>query len=47
MLPVVFRNVDVTFASEHDIAYTTYAVAETRPDGLCCRSWFGISLIGS
>jgi 2,3-bisphosphoglycerate-dependent phosphoglycerate mutase len=41
MLPVIFRNVDYTFASQHGMPYTTYAVAETRPDGLYCRTWFG------
>ncbi len=45
MLPVIFKNVDFTFASQNGMPYTTYAVAETRPDGLYCRSWFGINLI--
>jgi broad specificity phosphatase PhoE len=44
MLPIIFKNVDFTFASQHGMPYTTYAVAETRPDGLYCRTWFGISL---
>jgi len=44
MLPAIFTNVDYTFASQHGMFYTTYAMAEGRPEGLFCRTWFGINL---
>lgn len=44
MLPVIFRNVDFDFASQHGFSYTAYASAETRSDGLYCLSWCGVSL---
>jgi broad specificity phosphatase PhoE len=43
MLPALFSNIDYAFASQHGFANTAYAVAETRPDGLYCSSWCGIS----
>jgi broad specificity phosphatase PhoE len=47
MLPTIFRNVDSAFARQHGFSYTSYAVAETRSDGLCCSSWCGVSLDAS
>jgi broad specificity phosphatase PhoE len=43
MLPALFKNVDYAFASQRGIFYTTCIVAETRPDGLYCTAWSGIS----
>jgi broad specificity phosphatase PhoE len=47
MLPTIFRNVDSSFARQHGFSHTSYAVAETRSDGLCCSSWCGVSLDAS
>jgi len=44
MLPVIFKNVNFAFACERNFPYTACAVAETRPDGLYCTSWCGVSL---
>jgi broad specificity phosphatase PhoE len=44
MLPALFKNVSPAFARQHGFPYTAYAVAETRPDGLSCVSWCGVSL---
>jgi broad specificity phosphatase PhoE len=41
MLPVILKNVDHAFALQHLFAYTGCVVAETRADGLYCRSWCG------
>jgi len=46
MLPTVFKNVDFAFVRHHGLSYTGYAVAETRPDGLYCLSWCGVSVDG-
>ena len=46
MLPAVLKNVGLAFARRHGIPYTGYAVAETRPDGLYCLSWCGVSVDG-
>ncbi len=43
MLPVIFKNIDFDFARQHSFPNTAYAVAETRPDGLYCTSWCGVS----
>jgi 2,3-bisphosphoglycerate-dependent phosphoglycerate mutase len=43
MLPAIFRNVDYAFARKYGFANTAYAIAETRPDGLYCSAWCGIS----
>ncbi len=43
MLPVIFRNIDHTFAREHGFAHTTPTIGEVHPDGLYCTSWCGIS----
>jgi 2,3-bisphosphoglycerate-dependent phosphoglycerate mutase len=42
MLPVIFKNITVEFAIQYNIPHTTCTIAETRPDGLYCVSWFGI-----
>ena len=39
MLPVVLNNIDHSFAFQHSLAYTDFAVTENRPDGLYCLSW--------
>jgi probable phosphoglycerate mutase len=44
MLPTIFKNVDFAFARHQGFSYTGYAVAETRPDGLYCLSWCGVSV---
>lgn len=44
MLPAVLTNVDLVFARRHGFPYTAYAMAETRPEGLYCVSWCGVSL---
>jgi broad specificity phosphatase PhoE len=41
MLPVIFKNITVEFAIQYNIPHTTCTIAETRPDGLYCVSWFG------
>lgn len=41
MLPVIFKNIPVEFAIQYNIPHTTCSIAETRPDGLYCISWFG------
>lgn len=46
MLPAILKNVDVAFARRHGLPYTGYVVAETRPDGLYCLSWCGVSVDG-
>jgi broad specificity phosphatase PhoE len=46
MLPAVLKNVDVAFARRHGLPYAGYAVAESRPDGLYCLSWDGVSVDG-
>ena len=46
MLPLIFKNVDFAFACRHGFPYTGYAVAETRPEGLYCLCWCGVSLAG-
>ena len=43
MLPVIFKNVDFDFARQHGFPNTAYAMAETRPDGLYCTLWCGVS----
>ena len=44
MLPVIVKNVDHSFAFQHSLAYTDFAVAENRPDGLHCVSWGAIPI---
>ena len=44
MLPTILKNVTFTFAREHGFPYTAFVIAETRPDGLYCASWCGVSL---
>lgn len=43
MLPVILKNVTFALACQHNFPYTAYAMAETRPDGLYCISWCGVS----
>ncbi len=38
MLPVILKNIDRDFIYRHGLRYTTYILAETRPDGLYCIS---------
>jgi broad specificity phosphatase PhoE len=44
MLPAIFENIKFAFALEHGFPYTACAIAESRPDGLYCTSWCGVSL---
>ena len=44
MLPAIFKNVDFTFSLQHGFSNTAYAVGETRPEGLYCLSWCGLSM---
>jgi broad specificity phosphatase PhoE len=44
MLPLIFKNVDHTFAHEHGFPYASAAVAESQPDGLYCISWCGVKI---
>ena len=44
MLPAIFKNVNLAFARQQYFPNTAYALAETRPDGLYCVSWCGVSL---
>jgi broad specificity phosphatase PhoE len=44
ILPVTFKNVDFAFSRLHPFHNTSYAVAETRADGLYCTSWCGTQL---
>jgi broad specificity phosphatase PhoE len=47
MLPVVFTNIDHTFALKHGFDYTGCVIAEARPDGLSCLSWCGTPVDGA
>ena len=42
MLLIILQNIDYTFMARHPFSNTAYAVAETHPDGLCCRECCGI-----
>lgn len=44
MLPVIFENVDLAFARQHDFPYTAHVMAEPRSEGLYCLTWCGVSL---
>ena len=44
MLPLIFNNVDHTFAHEHGFTYAAAVIAETRADSLYCISWCGEAL---
>ena len=44
MLPDIFKNVSYEFALENLFPYTACTIAESRPDGLWCLSWCGVSL---
>jgi broad specificity phosphatase PhoE len=44
MLPVIFKNVNFSFALENGFPYTACAIAEFRLDGLYCTSWCGVVL---
>jgi broad specificity phosphatase PhoE len=43
MLPVIFTNIDFSYAYQHPFPNTAYALAETRADGLYCLAWCGIN----
>jgi broad specificity phosphatase PhoE len=44
MLPVIFKNINFTFALEHPFPYAACVIAEKRTDGLYCTWWCGESL---
>jgi probable phosphoglycerate mutase len=46
MLPEILANVSPAFAVRQGFPTTSYAVAESRPDGLYCLSWGGVSPAG-
>jgi broad specificity phosphatase PhoE len=46
MLPALLTNVDHAFALQHPFPNAGCVVAETRPEGLSCLSWCGISMDG-
>ena len=45
MLPALVTNVDHAFALQHPFSNAGCVVAETRPEGLICLSWCGISIV--
>ena len=44
MLPAILRNITPAFAWQQGLPYAGYVVAESGPDGLCCRSWCGVAV---
>ena len=47
ILPLILKNIDPAFALAHSRNRPTnarYALAETTPEGLMCRSWFGVPI---
>ncbi len=44
MLPVIFKNVSYAISRQYKFPNTGYAVAETRPEGLFCISWCGMTI---
>ncbi len=45
MLPALLTNVDHSFALQHPFSNAGCVVAETRPEGLTCLSWCGVSIV--
>jgi probable phosphoglycerate mutase len=45
MLPLVLRNIDFRFSSEHGMSHTGVIVAGLRPEGLVCLAW-GDTVLG-
>ncbi len=44
MLPVIFKNVRREDFANQPYPNTAYALGETRPDGLYCTEWCGVSV---
>jgi len=43
MLPLLLKNLDFRFVSQHGLDYTAWIVAEYHPDGFYCLEWNGRS----
>jgi probable phosphoglycerate mutase len=46
MLPLVLRNIDLSYADTHQPGCTGHVVAEAGTEGLICREWDGTDLRG-